>query len=621
MKTTAIFTIRFRLWFYAALVLAALAVVGGVTRRVVETVRIRGPLYQGIVRDMDLRADILPPPNFIIEARLVALEVSDALGRGAEPSECEGGIRRIEALGREFEARLAHWRQALPEGTGLSGEMRQCLLEPVARPAAAFFELASREWGEAVRRRDVAVVASLVRGPMRQHFEAHRAAVERLVGLSEQSYRSSEAVAAKTVGDRMRFMVMFFSGTGVLLLVISAGLIRGICRPLRRGMEAMERVALGDLGVSVAESGGDEVGRMMASLKRMIDSLKHSADAARSIADGNLAVEVVPRSEADLLNDSLQRMIRCLRSVVGEVAAAAENVASGSSEVSATAQQLSQGASEQAGSAQQCALAMEAMVSNIRKNDEGAGTTEGIASQVNQDARSSGEAVEATVRAMKAIAEKIGVIGDISRKTDLLALNAAVEAARAGEQGKGFAVVASEVRKLAERSQAAAGEICRLTQEGVERAELASGHLQRLVPEVERTARLVREIHGACGEQRKGADQMQDAVQKLDRVIQQNSAASEEMAATAEELNSQAEQLLGSVSFFKVDGVGGGKPPDRMRRGAIRSVRMPVLPARRNGDARGQGAGRDASRESGVRINLGENGAPPGEVDAQFVSY
>jgi methyl-accepting chemotaxis protein len=134
----------------------------------------------------------------------------------------------------------------------------------------------------------------------------------------------------------------------------------------------------------------------------------------------------------------------------------------------------------------------------------------------------------------------------------LLALNAAIEAARAGEHGKGFAVVASEVRKLAERSQTAAGEISKLSGSSVEIAESAGAMLNKLVPDIRKTAELVKEIAASSEEQNSGATQVNKAVQELDKVIQQNASASEEMASSSEELASQAEQLQSAIDFFKV---------------------------------------------------------------------
>jgi methyl-accepting chemotaxis protein len=193
------------------------------------------------------------------------------------------------------------------------------------------------------------------------------------------------------------------------------------------------------------------------------------------------------------------------------------------------------------------------MNATIRQNADNSMQTDKIAKKSANDAQLSGEAVTDAVRAMKQIAEKIGIIEEIARQTNLLALNAAIEAARAGDAGKGFAVVAAEVRKLAERSQAAAGEIGHLSNSSVDVAERAGSMLAKLVPDIQKTAELVQEISAASKEQAGGVDQINSAIQQLNRVVQQNAGAAEEMSGMSEALSSQAEQLQAAIGFFKLN--------------------------------------------------------------------
>ncbi|MBB3595514.1 methyl-accepting chemotaxis protein [Rhizobium sp. BK529] len=278
----------------------------------------------------------------------------------------------------------------------------------------------------------------------------------------------------------------------------------------------------------------------------------------REVAEGDLTkmAEITTHDEIGELLGNVNVMIERLRGVVADALSAADNVSSGSQELSASSEQVSQGATEQAASAEEASASMEQMAANIKQNADNAAQTEKIARQSAKDAEASGDAVNRAVDAMRTIAEKIGIVQEIARQTDLLALNAAVEAARAGEHGKGFAVVASEVRKLAERSQSAAAEISSMSSDTVKAARDAGEMLGRLVPDIRKTAELVSEISAACREQDIGASQINEAIQQLDKVTQQNAGASEEMSATSEELAAQAEELQASIAFFKVDTAG-----------------------------------------------------------------
>ncbi len=281
--------------------------------------------------------------------------------------------------------------------------------------------------------------------------------------------------------------------------------------------------------------------------------LQETVAVANSMAEGDLAmnIEVKGSDETGQLQSAMKNMLEKLKSVMNDIRSAADNVSSGSQQMSSTSEEMSQGATEQAANAEEASSSMEEMSANIKQNSDNAQQTDKIAVKASEDAREGGEAVTTAVTAMKEIASKISIIEEIARQTNLLALNAAIEAARAGEHGKGFAVVAAEVRKLAERSQSAAGEISNLSSSSVDVAEKAGTMLSKLVPDIQKTAELVQEINASSNEQNSGAEQINKAIQQLDSVIQQNAGASEEMASTAEELASQAEQLQDTIGFFK----------------------------------------------------------------------
>jgi len=277
------------------------------------------------------------------------------------------------------------------------------------------------------------------------------------------------------------------------------------------------------------------------------------------IAQGDLRqdVEAVYLKRADEIGDlakALDTLSRDLRRIVESILSASGQVSAGSQQISATAQQLSQGATEQAANAEEVSASVEEMAATVKQNADNSQATESIARKSAVDADTGGKSVVEAVGAMNEIAQKISIIDEIARQTNLLALNAAIEAARAGEAGKGFAVVASEVRKLAERSQKASGEIGDLSRHTVGTATKAGEIIQAIVPDIRKTSDLVQEIASASAEQNSGVDQIARAMTQLDTVIQQNASASEEMASMAEELSSQAEQLAQTISFFKVEG-------------------------------------------------------------------
>jgi methyl-accepting chemotaxis protein len=389
--------------------------------------------------------------------------------------------------------------------------------------------------------------------------EAHQvvneldAAVGELIALSKQQLGEANAEAEASYRFTSTVMIGIAAGAVVIGLLAAFWISMTIGRGLGKIKVAVEAVAIGDLEQDIDIKTNDEIKDLVDKVNIMTGNLRATATVADQIANGDLMVSPKALSDKDVLGLSLASMVERLRGVVADAMSASVNVSSGSQELSASSETLSQGATEQASSAEEASASMEEMAANIKQNADNAAQTEKIARQSAKDAEASGEAVGRAVGAMRTIADKISIVQEIARQTDLLALNAAVEAARAGEHGKGFAVVASEVRKLAERSQAAAAEISALSGETVSVATDAGEMLNRLVPDIRKTAELVAEISAACREQDIGAAQINEAIQQLDKVTQQNAGASEEMSATSEELAAQAEELQTSIAFFKVE--------------------------------------------------------------------
>lgn len=402
----------------------------------------------------------------------------------------------------------------------------------------------------------------------------------------------------------------------LLSILLGVFITQTITRPINKAVDLSKRMALGETDMQITIDSTDETGMLMGSIKEVVDATNKVVSTLERVADGDLTVTVTPRSEKDRLLIALKTMAERVSAVVGEVKVSVGNVAAGSQQLSATAETLSQGSTEQAASAEEASASMEEISANIRQNADNAKQTEAIAVRVATDARSSGEAVNNTVEAMRSIADKIGIIEEIARQTNMLALNAAIEAARAGEHGKGFAVVADAVRKLAERSQSSASEISVLSNSSVSIAEKAGSMLQKIVPDIQRNAELVQEINIASSEQEAGTEQINTALQQLDKVIQQNAANSEELAATAEELASQASQLQDAVSFFKVDSA-----YDNQSKALTKEFKKSHTPAPKKADSslKSQLTKNPSPKPKGIQLNLGSHGGD--ELDNEFKPY
>jgi len=331
---------------------------------------------------------------------------------------------------------------------------------------------------------------------------------------------------------------------------------------------------------------------------------------AEQISKGNLDVElkIDQSDEIGMLAGALEEMKSRLREVIIAIQNTSDNIADASGQMSTTAQSVSQGSTEQASAAEEISASMEQMSASISQNTSNAQRTEKIAEDATHRIKDGGNKVVVVLNAIKEIAEKITIIGDIAYQTNILSLNAAVEAARAGEHGRGFAVVADEVKKLAERSQIASTEIDKVSKSGVNLAEQAGILFNQIVPQIENTLKLVQEITASSLEQNAGAEQVNDAIQQFNQVIQQNAASAEEMATSSQELSSQAQHLKDIISFFHT----GMAATQKQTRGhQVQHSKNPSQPTSFPKSLKIK-----SGYKGGINLRLGSD-----EIDGQFEKY
>ncbi len=510
-----------RLLALLVILMLSFATYGAWSFKVLNTLKVNGPIYQRIVQGKDLIADILPPPEYIIESYLVALQLMTA-----PPAQRQPLVESLKILKSDYDTRHAFWAKE-----HLEPALNDLLLNNADKPAQAFYQAAFGQLIPALEKDDMAA-ATVALEAMGRSYQLHRAAINDLVKLATQRNASDEASAKAEIETSTWIMLA--------ILLAASSLVAFVFWKIARNL--------------LTQLGGEP---------------RDAADIAAKVASGDLTVTIhtAPNDRGSLLL-AMKAMRDSLAGIVGEVRAGTDTIVTGSNQIAAGNHELSARTENQASALEETASAMEELTSTVKANADNAHRGNALAASASQVAIRGGEVVSQVVDTMgsinassRKIVDIIGVIDGIAFQTNILALNAAVEAARAGEQGRGFAVVASEVRSLAQRSASAAKEIKTLIDDSVSKVDEGSrlvsdagATMGEIVDSVKKVTDIMGEITTASREQTLGIEQINIAIAQMDSVTQQNAALVEQTVSVAHALQDKAGHLARLVGVFHLGG-------------------------------------------------------------------
>ncbi|MFA7061301.1 MAG: methyl-accepting chemotaxis protein [Pedobacter sp.] len=519
-----------------------MATIGVTTNRI----KINGSMYQDIVRGKDLVADILPPPEYVIEAYLVTCQALLEKDGSKIPSY----IDRVAKLRKEYDERHAYWVKELP-----TGKIKTLLLEQSYNPVVAFFDTTTKEFFPALTTGNHDQAEKIMINAMSPSYEAHRKVIDEIATLCNTENTELEKRAAGTL--KISTSVSITMCILFILIVVSLffGIIRSITGQLQKVMFVADRIAEGELGVEVLVTSNDETGQLMTAMRTMTENL-------RTIINKISATSIQVAAASNQLNSNAEH----IATGAEKVAVQASSVATAGEEMSATSGDI----------AQNCQMAADGAKRASQSASDGAGVVErtvAVMGQIAEKVQDSAKTLESLGARSDQIGAIIGTIEDIADQTNLLALNAAIEAARAGEQGRGFAVVADEVRALAERTTRATKEIGEMIkaiqretkdavaamEQGVQQVETGtveaarSGEaLRDILTQIKDVTMQVNQIATAAEEQTATTREISSSMHQITDVVLQTSEEAHESATAAAQLNGNAEELQRLVKQFKL---------------------------------------------------------------------
>ena len=509
-----------------------------------ERIKVNGPVYKEIVNGKDLVADILPPPEYIIEAYLVVLQALEEKDISKVPAYQE----RFKQLRSDYDERQNYWDKELPPG-----RIRNLLLEQSHKPAFLFFETATNKYFPALAAGRHMEAEKLLDDILKPSYGAHRKVIDEIVILSNAANSGIEKRAADMLHISKIVTVTISIIFSAIVLTIFYFIIRSITRQLNKAISIANRLAEGDLTVDIEVMSKDETGQFLTALKNMVERLNLLIEGVKS------AVNNVSSSAEELCDLSVQ-----MATGVGEVSAQTGTVAAASEEMASTSIEIAKSCNKAAEGSQH---ANESVTTGASIVQQSVAVMNRIAERVKESAKT----VESLGERSDQIGAIIGTIEDIADQTNLLALNAAIEAARAGEQGRGFAVVADEVRALAERTTKATREIgvmikaiqsetkgavsamedgVKEVMKGTDEAAKSSQALQDILDQINSVTMQVSLMATAAEQQTAATHDITNNIQQITQVVQDTSYSIQDSANASIHLFGHVEELQRLISQF-----------------------------------------------------------------------
>lgn len=383
----------------------------------------------------------------------------------------------------------------------------------------------------------------------------------------------TSAAQMLTVEDPKKYLSSFATFTAIEFFamiftaaVIAVSLTRGIRLSMNKASEAAKAMAAGKVDIDLGDQGTNEFGMMFREIQKVVDNNREMAKILQEVADGNMMVDVQPRSEEDVMGEALKKLVLQNRTSLGNINEAAQQVSISAGQVASASESLAQGSTEQASAIEQITASIADVAQKTKQNAVEANKAAELIAKTIVDVKKGNEEMQEMVVAMndinkssESISKIIKVIDDIAFQTNILALNAAVEAARAGEAGKGFAVVAEEVRNLAAKSAAAAAETAEMIEDSIHKvgagskiANSTANALDEITKAVRESESIITAIAESSNYQATAIAQIDQAVEQVSQVVQNNSATSEECAAASVEMSEQAGRVKEMLTIYQL---------------------------------------------------------------------